>query len=129
MSKAQHYLLGQHGEQIAKSYLEMKGYHCLHENWRLNHLEVDLIMDDGEEVVFVEVKTRSTSRFGAPEDSVDIEKQIKLVNAADVYMRGLKWELPARFDVVSIIRGRNEVGVNHIKDAFYPGEVSIAELI
>jgi putative endonuclease len=129
MSKAQHYLLGQNGEEVAKSYLEFLGYHCLHSNWRIGKLEVDLIMDDGEAVVFVEVKTRSSEKFGMPEESIDDEKKLKLVNAADAYMRNLKWEIPARFDIVSIIRNEREVQLKHFKDAFYPGEVDLAELI
>lgn len=129
MSKSAHYLLGKHGEKVALRYLERKGYSLLQKNWRMSNLEVDLILDNGNEIVFVEVKTRSSSKYGRPEESIDSEKQMFLMNAADVYMRNLNVELPARFDVVSIVISEREVQIEHFEDAFYPGEVSINDLI
>ena len=72
---AKHYDLGMKGEEIAARYLAGKGYKILERNWRHGKDELDIIAANGEFLVVIEVKTRSTSFFGKPEDAVTDKKQ------------------------------------------------------
>jgi putative endonuclease len=82
--------------------------------------EVDLIAADGSTVVFVEVKTRATEAFGAPEQAVDLEKQRRIARAANEYLRRRNLEAAvARFDIVSVVYGA-EPALRHLRDAFRP---------
>ncbi len=109
--------LGNSGEQTAERYLVELGYEILERNWRHVHLEVDLIARDGNWVVFVEVKTRS-SEFRL-EDAVGMPKQRALIEAAEAYAdaRGIEGDL--RFDLISIVTGPPERLV-HMPHAFLP---------
>jgi putative endonuclease len=80
--------------------------------------EVDLIGWDGPSLVFIEVKSRASDDFGAPEDAVDIDKQVALIRAAGEYIHrlGVGWN-NVRFDVVSIIFGET-ASITHKQDAF-----------
>ena len=72
---AKHNNIGKDGETIARRYLEQKDYLILETNWRKGHLEADIIAYKDNQIIFVEVKTRSTDIFGAPEEFVDLKKQ------------------------------------------------------
>ena len=100
---AQHNLLGEEGEKIAVKFLKSKEYIIHHINWRMGHLEVDVIADNGKELVFVEVKTRSSEEYGKPEESVNEKKEMDMITSADVYLESLELEIPVRFDIVSIV--------------------------
>lgn len=115
---AQHNQLGKEGERIAQLYLLNKGHVLLENNWRIGKLEVDLITDDGEKIVFTEVKTRATEIFGKPEQAVDEDKQNAIINAADIYLRRLGLDVEVQFDIISIVLNDNETKINHIQDAF-----------
>lgn len=115
---AQHNLLGEEGEKIAVNYLKSKGYLVHHTNWRMGHLEVDIVAEDGEELVFVEVKTRSSDDYGKPEEAVDEKKEKDLITAAGVYLESLSLEVAARFDIISIILKEEKSTLNHFEDAF-----------
>lgn len=115
---AQHNKLGEKGEIIAVNYLKSKGYIVHHTNWRMGHLEMDIIAEDGEELVFVEVKTRSSDEYGAPEESIDSKKEKDLITAGGVYLESLSLELAARFDVISIILAVDNNKLTHFEDAF-----------
>jgi len=119
---AKHLELGIKGEFIASKFLESKGFTILEKNWRHRKAEVDIIAMDGDVLVFVEVKTRSTEMWGAPELSVSSKKEQLLADALSVYMEqiGHTWEV--RFDVVGVLlleAGYREV--RHHRDAFFPG--------
>lgn len=119
---AKHLDLGTRGEQLAKDHLEAKGFAVLETNWRYRRAEVDLIAKDGAILVFVEVKTRSSTYFGRPEAFVTPQKEKMLIRAAHAYMEqtGHRWEI--RFDVVSIVwLGEERIQVEHLPDAFWPG--------
>ena len=107
--------LGKKGEDMAQAYLQEKGYRLLERSYRCKFGEADLIMQQGNTVVFIEVKTRSSMRFGTPQEAVNARKQEKLARVAQSYLRerGLE-NAPARFDVVAVL-GRE---VRHIPDAF-----------
>ena len=115
---AQHNRLGEEGERLAKMYLLSKGHVIMASNWRCGKIEVDLISDDGELIVFTEVKTRSTTAFGNPEEAVDEEKELAMINAADIYLRNLHLDVEVKFDIISVIINSEGVQLNHIEDAF-----------
>lgn len=103
---------GDRGEERAAAFLEAQGYRILERNYRCPLGEVDLIARDGATVVFVEVKTRSSSRFGSPQAAVGPGKQKRMTAVALFYLKGRGWlTAPARFDVaaVSLVDGREAV--------------------
>lgn len=118
---AEHNDLGKEGEKMGREYLASKGYKILAVNWRYNQQEIDIIALDKEELVVVEVKTRSSSVFGTPEFSVNRTKQRFLVNAATAYVQKNGIERDTRFDIISIISNGKTQEINHIENAFYPG--------
>lgn len=120
---AEHNELGKWGEELAAKYLEQKGYVIRDRDWRQGKLDLDIVAvaDDGETVVFVEVKARKTNAFGQPEQAVDAKKIKRLARAADSYVKSLGVSAPLRFDIVSIIGDQKETQtIEHIVDAFNP---------
>lgn len=106
--------LGKWGEEKAAEYLLEAGFQILDRNARTPFGEIDLIarqeLDDSQEIVMVEVKTRSSSRFGFPEEAVSRQKREHLKNSAEAYMvqhpeLGVHW----RVDVIAIQKPANEV--------------------
>ena len=119
---ADHIIKGQKGEALAVTYLAEKGYQILETNWRFKRSEVDIIAKDGKILVFIEVKTRATDYFGAPEESIKDNKKALLADAASAYMEqtGHDWEI--RFDYISIIyEDAGNFQLKHYPDAFFPG--------
>jgi putative endonuclease len=112
-------LLGSEGETIAAQFLKKQGYEIIAHNYKTRIGEIDIIAREGETIVFVEVKTRSTSTFAAPYESVDTAKRQKMKNVASLYLKKQKIEFPARFDVISITCLQNgQKSIRHIRDAF-----------
>ena len=96
-------ILGRAGEDLAAKHLAGRGYAILERNYSAPYGEIDLIALDGGTVVFVEVKTRTTDAYGAPEVAVDRRKQERMVKAALGYLKLKKLhQMPCRFDVVAI---------------------------
>lgn len=118
-SKSQN--IGKQGEKIAANYLQSIGYSIISSNWRYSYYEIDLIAQDDKTLVFVEVKSRSSEQFAHPEDSVNKKKQGKLIKAAEAYIFNNNYLGELRFDVISIVFGKSDPEIFHIKDAFYPG--------
>ena len=95
---------GKRGEEIALRHLEKNGYHILERRFRTRFGEIDLIADEGGDLVFVEVKTRTGRSFGSPEEAVDQRKQRRLVRLASAYLQKRHWEdRSCRFDVVAVV--------------------------
>jgi putative endonuclease len=118
---ASHNELGKRGEDIAKEYLENKGYQILKMNWRHKRAEIDLIVKQDGTLVFVEVKTRSSTDFGQPEEFVDWKKEKQLEFASLYFMEESKHEGEIRYDIIAItFENKNSYIVNHIEDAFWP---------
>lgn len=117
---AKHITLGRKGEQLAREYLTGKGYRIIKTNWRYGDDEVDMIAMDGDELVFIEVKTRSTDRYGNPEDDVSRQKESFLVRAAEAYIDACGMDVDSRFDIIAIILSPEKKEIFHIEDAFYP---------
>ena len=113
---------GRRGEDIAHRYLQSLGYLVVARNYAAAtaKAELDIVARDGGTIVFVEVKTRSTDEFGAPDRAVDEEKRRHIVRAAQAYLRRARagWE-QARFDIVNVVLDKNEA-VEHLRDAFRP---------
>jgi len=114
---------GQLGEAAAAAYLEQKGYRIKERNYRCPLGELDIIAADGGEIVFIEVRTRSSTAFGTPQESIDARKQLRLRRLAAYYLnaRGLAGQA-CRFDVVAVrldVDGQERVtGIEVIKGAF-----------
>lgn len=95
--------LGEKGEDIAVRYLKSRGYRIVARNYRVRLGEIDIIAEQGADLVFVEVKTRSDNSFGSPFESVTVQKQKQLSRVALEYLsRNGCQDRPARFDVVGI---------------------------
>lgn len=115
-----HIELGKKGEELARKFLEEKRYTILETNWRHEKDEIDIIAKDNDELVVIEVKTRSTDFFGEPEDAVGQSKEAFLIRATEAYLEEKKLDIDTRFDIISIILNDNQQEVTHIIDAFYP---------
>ena len=113
------------GEQEAAKMLEMKGLRIVERNWRMGHLEVDIIAEDKKNIVFAEVKAR-TSTFGdkMPEQYVDDLKQRRLVAAANAYIKTkCITDKQARFDIIGLVINPETQEITyrcHLENAFYP---------
>ena len=116
---AQHNELGKTGETAAIEFLKEKGYRIRHLNWRRGHLELDIVAETPDELVFVEVKTR-TGDWELPADSVNNAKIRNIISAADCYIKYFDVDLPARFDIISVLGKEPNFEIEHIEDAFYP---------
>jgi putative endonuclease len=113
---------GRRGEDLAHRYLERRGMTVVARNWQpsVGQGEIDLVAWEGERLVFVEVKARSSDDFSAPERNVDAQKRDAVTRAARNYARraGVDWER-VRFDLVSVVFS-DPPAISHRKDAFRP---------
>jgi putative endonuclease len=118
--------LGKRGEDYAHRYLRRAGFTILARNYRPGggEAEVDIIARDGEIVVFVEVKSRSSAEFGAPDRAIDTAKRRNITRAARSYATkaGVPWN-QVRFDTVSIVFTEPPSIVHH-QDAFFEGRAN-----
>lgn len=94
--------IGNEGEKLAVAFLRQRGFDILHQNWRHGHWEVDIIASQKDILHFVEVKTRTSDKYGFPEDSVTTQKMAYLKNAAEQYLElHPEWKKIC-FDVLAI---------------------------
>ncbi len=113
--------LGLQGESMAAAHLQEKGYKIRHRNWKTGKLEVDIIAENNDYVVFAEVKTRTEGFLGEIFDLVPKDKQKLLILAADSYIRKYDINKESRFDVILlVVKGQSLEVEQHIEDAFYP---------
>jgi putative endonuclease len=117
---AEHNELGKVGEDLALSALLKKGFTLKERNYRFLKAEIDLVMHHGNDLVFVEVKTRQTAEIGEPYMAVTRSKQRQLIKAAHHYIVSKDLDVNARFDIVSIVHNSYRTVIEHIEDAFYP---------
>ena len=111
--------LGKRGEGIAVDYLTHKGYQIIVRNYRRKTGEIDIIANDGDCIVFVEVKTRKTSRFGHPAEAVTKRKQNQISLTALNYLTHQNlMDAPVRFDVIAVTIARTAPEITHIIGAF-----------
>lgn len=117
---AEHNILGKAGEDAAVDYLERHNYLIRHRNWRKNHLELDIVAVKENELVVVEVKTRTDNDFAEPQDAVTPQKIRRIVMAANAYIKAFQIDAPVRFDIITAIGEKEHFQIEHIKEAFYP---------
>ena len=91
------------GESLAAAHLKARGYDILERNYRAVRGEIDLIAQDGDFIVFVEVKTRRSLKFGLPQAAVTTQKQRQISKVASAYLQAKNlFDAPCRFDVIAI---------------------------
>jgi putative endonuclease len=100
---SQHNEVGKKGEELAKKYLEEKGYKIIEQNYRTKYAEIDLVAMKDKKMVFIEVRTKIGENFGTPEETINWNKKRKLGRNAEAYTAFKKWNGPSRIDAVCIV--------------------------
>jgi len=114
--------LGRRGEDIAHRYLQKKGLQVVARNYKPGgDSEIDMVARQGDLIIFVEVKSRSSLEFGSPDRAIDQEKQKHIVRAARAYVNraGIEWN-QVRFDTISVVF-TDPPSIVHQQDAFFAG--------
>lgn len=117
---SEHIKFGASGETAAVKYLSDKRYVIKEKNWQFGHLEIDIIAEYNDMIIFIEVKSRSGTYFEQPFQAVTKKKQKFIIKAANAYIEKYEIDLEARFDIISIVRKNGRFEIDHIEDAFYP---------
>lgn len=118
--KRSHLHTGKKGEDIAEKYLLSQKFKILVRNWRYKRSELDIIAQENSALVFIEVKTRSSSEFGSPESFVSARKELFMQEAASAYMEENSYNGEIRFDVIGILLNSDEsFELNHYRDVFF----------
>ena len=109
---------GQQGEAIAAGYFIERGFRILDRNWRCPIGELDIVMEQGDTLIFVEVRTRRGQRYGSPEESITPNKQARLIELAHSYLQQLQpshqqW----RIDILAVQLDQKPPQINHIENA------------
>lgn len=115
--------LGRWGERAAEAHLALHDYLILERNKRTPYGEIDLIASKDGVIVFIEVKTRATSTFGLPEESVNLRKQAHILSSAQHYIQEHpELESAWRIDVIAVqhLRGDHPPLITHFENAVYP---------
>ena len=110
--------IGHLGEDIARRYLEDKGYSVIDQNYKNKYAEIDLITRHKDNLVFVEVKTRIGEQFGIPEDAINRDKLRRLIRNAQVYMMRKNYDMDFRIDAVCIVLNENKqpIRIDHYEN-------------
>lgn len=116
---AQHNELGKLGEEMAVDFLRQNGYQILETNWVFQKAEIDIIARKHRTLAIVEVKTRSSTDFGLPQDFVKSRKIQLLVKAVNEYVAVNDLDVEVRFDIVAISKGGDGFHIEHLEDAFF----------
>jgi putative endonuclease len=112
--------VGKQGEQFAVDFLKQRGYRILQRNYTQPYGEIDIIAQKNDLLIFIEVKTRTSSQFGSPLEAVTAKKQYQISRVAQTYLLAHKLtDMPARFDVIAVVlAGKKMVDIQLIKNAF-----------
>lgn len=111
--------IGRKGEQLALKFLKSRNYEILEQNFRVKQGEIDIIAEYGQKVVFIEVKTRTGTTYGLPQESVTKQKLQRLKKLARIYMSKHDYQNKCfRIDIISIqLRKSGEVAqIDHIEN-------------
>ncbi|MDN5857347.1 MAG: YraN family protein [Pseudonocardia sp.] len=112
--------LGRRGEDLAVRYLQHHGFVVLSRNWRCRAGEIDVVATDAQRLVVCEVKTRSSGRFGAPAEAVDLRKAVRIKRVTQAWLAAhrVRW-CELRFDVLAVVAEPGApVRVTHYRSAF-----------
>ena len=114
--------VGRRGERLALGFLKKRGLRLVTQNFSCRFGEIDLIMQDGHCLVFVEVRFRGGRRYSTAAQTVDYRKQGKLIRTASFYVsRNQQWaDSVMRFDVLAIDNANNRESIDWLRDAFRP---------
>ncbi len=119
---AAHNELGRVGEHAACELLISKGLTIRETNWRLNHLEIDIVAHDpaSNTLHIVEVKTRTSDAHYNPMQAITQAKQRNMINAANGYLRHYQLKCGIQYDVIIVVGNPNNFKIDYIPKAFYP---------
>ncbi len=119
---ARHNILGQLGEQAARDFLIARGLTIREQNWRMNHLEIDIVAYDPQANLLhiVEVKTRKSDLHFDPMEAVNTTKQRNLVNAANAYLHYYQLKCGIIYDVMIVVGEPGNFQIHYVPDAFMP---------
>jgi len=113
-----HNKLGKEGELIAFMFLQKESFHILKTNWRYQKAKVDIIAQKDGFLVFFEVKTRGSKKFGKPEEAINKKKISLYKDASEGYLEQYPSEVEIRFDVISIVIAKDATQIEYFPDAF-----------
>jgi putative endonuclease len=116
---ASHNELGKLGEQLAIEFLKKDGYAIIETNWVYEKAEIDIIARRENVLSIVEVKTRSGTVFGLPQDFVDRKKIRLLVKAVNQFVLSRDLDVDVRFDIIGIHKVDTGFSITHLTDAFF----------
>ncbi|MDW5290852.1 YraN family protein [Formosa sp. PL04] len=116
---AEHNALGKLGEEEAVRFLLKNGYQILERNYRYQKAEVDILAKKDGILAVVEVKTRSSSFFGSPQDFLKPKQIQRLITAVDAYITINALDLEVRFDIIAIVKTKKGLELEHLENAFY----------
>jgi len=113
--------IGQISEDLACKYLIQQNYKIIERNWRFKKAEIDIIAKHSNCLIFIEVKSRSYTAFGQPEEAIDAKKEAMLIDAAQRFMESINYDWEIRFDIISMIltKSMKIKKIDHFKDAFF----------
>lgn len=112
------YVIGMYGEEAVSNYLDKIGCYIIARNYRTTKGEIDIIFQDGDFLVFGEVKSRTNRKYGIPCEAVDYKKRKQIIFVSKQFLcQSSKFDLKIRYDVFEVyIKDRK---IRHIKDAFF----------
>lgn len=116
---AAHNDLGKQGEETAVAYLKGEGYEILERNWVFQKAEIDIIALKNEVLAIVEVKTRSNTDYGDPQNFVNPKKIKLMVKAVNEYVILKNVNFNIRFDIIAVKNDATKLQVEHLENAFY----------
>ena len=110
--------LGKKGEKVASNFLEKLGYCIILRNFKCSYGEIDIIAMDKKELVFIEVKTRGSKKYGEAREAVDLYKKKHIKKATTYYISKHRLENEfVRFDIIEVYVRRGEFNIKHVKNA------------
>ncbi len=112
------YQIGKTGEELATDFLVGKDFQILHQNYRYGRLEIDLIAQKDNLIIFVEVKLRKNARYGYPEQAVTATKKRNIQIVASYFLDMMQWKGNIRFDIIAILKHKDSCELLHFEDAF-----------
>ncbi len=110
--------IGKIGEDLIVKYLQQHGYIIIERNFECRQGEIDIIAKEKNEIVFIEVKTRTSNLYGLPKEAVDTTKKKHIYKSVEyyIYLKHLE-KYPIRIDVIEVYKKQEKFKINHIKNA------------